>query len=123
MAKDGNKKPKRKTVFAVIAGMLIVTVFFGCGANRVIEDPALTGTWLYGEKAEYSFQSNGKGNIKLEHDSYTFTYEVNDGILMIDYTDEALSDARYQYSVESGTLTLIGLEGTSGGTYTLNKIQ
>lgn len=53
--------------------------------------------------------------------SYDFTYMINGDRLVIDFANEILQDSTYTFLVEDGTLTMIGGEGTIGGTYELNK--
>lgn len=39
----------------------------------------------------------------------------------IDFSDEAVHDGTYTFSVDGDTLTLIGGEGTIGGSYELHR--
>ena len=41
----------------------------------------------------------------------------------MDYENESVRDGTYSFSVENNTLTLIGGEGTVGGTYTLTRVE
>jgi len=60
-------------------------------------------------------------NITLA--DYDFTYEIKDNQLYIDFVNESAHDATYEFSVKGDTLTLIGGEGTIGGTYELTKVH
>ena len=40
---------------------------------------------------------------------------------MIDYANESVWDSEYEFTVDGNTLTLIGGEGTVGGTYELKR--
>ena len=41
----------------------------------------------------------------------------------MDYENESVRDGTYTFTVEDNTLTLIGGEGTVGGTYTLARVK
>lgn len=53
--------------------------------------------------------------------SYDFTYTIDGNKLMIDYANESVRDSEYEFTVDENTLTLIGGEGTVGGTYELKR--
>ena len=59
--------------------------------------------------------------MRLEDMHYEYTYEINKDALSIDFDDEAVHDCVYKFTVESDTLTIVGGEGTTGGTYILSK--
>ncbi|MEQ2829994.1 DUF5640 domain-containing protein [[Ruminococcus] lactaris] len=40
---------------------------------------------------------------------------------MIDYANESVRDSEYEFTVDGNTLTLVGDEGTVGGTYELKR--
>ena len=41
----------------------------------------------------------------------------------MDYENDSVRDGTYTFNVEDNTLTLIGGEGTVGGTYTLTRVE
>ena len=53
--------------------------------------------------------------------SYDFTYTIDGNKLMIDYANESVRDSEYEFTVDGNPLTLIGDEGTVGGTYELKR--
>ena len=53
--------------------------------------------------------------------SYDFTYTIDGNKLIIDYLNESVHDSTYEFTVDGDTLTLVGGEGTIGGTYELTK--
>ena len=81
----------------------------------------IAGTWNLDGTTTYEFDGNGTGAMVLPSISYDFTYMINGDRLVIDFANEILQDSTYTFLVEDGTLTMIGGEGTIGGTYELNK--
>lgn len=53
----------------------------------------------------------------------TKRYEIKKDQISIDYENESVRDGTYTFTVEDNTLTLIGGEGTVGGTYTLTRVE
>ena len=77
-------------------------------------------------QTEYKRQaqsSKGSGAMLLTLADYDFTYEIRDNQLYIDFVNDSAHDATYEFSVKGDTLTLIGGEGTIGGTYELTKVH
>ena len=52
--------------------------------------------------------------------SYDFTYTIDGNKLMIDYANKSVRYSEYEFTVDGNTLTLIGGEGTVGGTYAVS---
>ena len=46
---------------------------------------------------------------------------MQDILFMIDYANESVRDSEYEFTVDGNPLTLIGDEGTVGGTYELKR--
>ena len=59
--------------------------------------------------------------LELPSISYDFTYTIDGNKLMIDYANESVRDSEYEFTVDGNTLTLVGDEGTVGGTYELKR--
>ena len=55
--------------------------------------------------------------MELPSISYDFTYTIDGNKLMIDNANESVRDSEYEFTVDGNTLTLIGGEGTVGGTF------
>ncbi len=79
------------------------------------------GVYKYNEDVSYQFKGNGKGILFDKQDKYKFKYDLNDTELFIKFEDETIEDSTYEYTLENDTLTIIGKEGTVGGTYILKK--
>ena len=79
------------------------------------------GAWAYGEAATIQFSGRDSGMITLFDTEYPFTYTVEKNALHLHFDNAYISDASYTFTVEDGTLTLSGGEGTTGGTYALTK--
>ena len=59
----------------------------------------------------------------LPNATYEFSYDIKKDQISIDYENESVRDGTYTFTVEDNTLTLIGGEGTVGGTYTLTRVE
>ena len=94
-----------------------VLVAKGCSGGT----DALAGTWEFDGTTTYSFDGSGSGTMELPSISYDFTYTIDGNKLMIDYANESVRDSEYEFTVDGNTLTLIGDEGTVGGTYELKR--
>lgn len=116
-------KSKLKPAGKWIIGLCIALLLSCCCyfLFRFKGDPSLTGSWRYGEKTVYTFNSNGTGEMKLQYDAYPFRYQLKEDEILIDYEDKTISDAVYKYQITENTLVLNGGEGTSGGVYELKK--
>ncbi len=79
------------------------------------------GTWSVDDEAGMRFEEGGAGALVLPKTSYAFTYTVEDDQLILDFESSKVVDCRYTASVAGDVLTLIGGEGTVGGTYELAK--
>ena len=55
--------------------------------------------------------------------AYEFTYKIKKDQISINYENESVLDGTYTFSVDKDKLTLIGGEGTVGGTYTLTRVE
>ena len=121
--KKKKKQKQRRMLFGGAAAALIVIVVLivlivkGCSGRTDV----LAGTWDFDGTTTYSFDGEGSGAMVLPSISYDFTYMINGDRLVIDFANEILQDSTYTFLVEDGTLTMIGGEGTIGGTYELNK--
>lgn len=107
---------------AVVVILFIVGVFIfikSISGNSVPKE--LVGTWSMNQATEYIFEKNGTGTLHSGTSSYQFTFTVKDDVLSMDYDTDALKDCSYTFTVQEKTLTLVGGEGTIGGTYTLTK--
>ena len=124
---QGNKRKKKKqkqrrmlfggaAAALIVIVVLIVLIVKGCSGRTDV----LAGTWDFDGTTTYSFDGEGSGAMVLPSISYDFTYMINGDRLVIDFANEILQDSTYTFLVEDGTLTMIGGEGTIGGTYELN---
>ena len=125
---QGNKRKKKKqkqrrmlfggaAAALIVIVVLIVLIVKGCSGRTDV----LAGTWDFDGTTTYSFDGEGSGAMVLPSISYDFTYMINGDRPVIDFANEILQDSTYTFLVEDGTLTMIGGEGTIGGTYELNK--
>lgn len=81
----------------------------------------VVGTWYADEETGMRYDNDGTGALLLPKTSYAFTYVVEGDQLILDFESEKVIDCRYTASVSGSILTLVGGEGTVGGTYELTK--
>lgn len=108
-------------MIAIIAFVSIILFKQDNTNNAPATSDALSGAWVYDQYTKYEFDGYGKGCMCLENTHYEYSYKINGNTLSMDFENEAVHDCFYTFNVESNTLTIIGGEGTSGGTYTLIK--
>ena len=105
-------------IILVVVLMIVILVIF-----RIDKNPnRLIGTWVYDNHTKYVFENDGRGKLVTDDIIYEYTYKHNGEKLIIDFTEDIVRDCDYTFSIDgSATLTLIGGDGTDGGTYILNK--
>ena len=99
--------------------LIIVLIAKGCSGGSDV----LKGKWDLDGTTAYEFSGEGNGALLLPNVTYDFTYTIKDDQISIDYENESVRDGTYTFSVEEDKLTLIGGEGTVGGTYTLTRVD
>lgn len=99
--------------------LIIVLICKGCSGGSDV----LAGKWDVDGTTSYEFDGDGKGALILPSTTYEFSYKINEDQLHIDYKDESVHDGSYTFTVDGDKLTLVGGEGTIGGTYELTKIN
>lgn len=124
MAQRNKKKQKqRRMLFGGAAAVLIVIVVVivlivkGCSGRTDV----LAGTWDFDGTTTYSFDGEGSGAMVFPSISYDFTYTIDGNKLVIDYINESVHDSPYEFAVDGDILTMVGGEGTVGGTYKLTR--
>ena len=121
--KKKKKQKQRRMLFVGAAAVLIVIVVVivlivkGCSGRTDV----LAGTWDFDGTTTYSFDGEGSGAMVLHSISYDFTYTIDGNKLVIDYINESVHDSPYEFAVDGDILTMVGGEGTVGGTYKLTR--
>lgn len=119
--KQKKRRQKRKFILTVVIVILLVTLlgllFSSIKSNLAV----IKGTWIYDSYTSYEFDGEGNGCMCLEEIRYNYTYKIKGDILSIDFKDDSLRDCSYTFQIDGSKLTLVGGEGTVGGTYDLNK--
>ena len=116
---------QRRILFTSILILVITLIIILC---FVIFKPKtnknfgeLNGVWKYDEYTQYEFNKNGEGCMCLDEVRYKYTYSISGDKLTLDFADDAVHDCTYSYAVNENKLTLVGEDGTVGGTYKLIK--
>ena len=99
--------------------LIIVLIVKGCSGGTDV----LKGKWDLDGTTAYEFSGDGNGALLLPNVTYEFTYKIKKDQVSIDYENESVRDGAYTFSVDKDKLTLIGGEGTVGGTYTLTRVE
>ena len=81
----------------------IVLIVRGCSGGGT--DP-LCGKWDLDGTTVYVFDGKGSGALELPQSRYEFRYEIKDGTVSIDFTDDKVRDISYEFTVGSDELTL-----------------
>lgn len=118
------KKRRQKRIICLIILGFIILVAVLMGIMSIISRldlNAVEGTWIYDAYTSYEFDGKGNGCMHLEELSYEYTYTVKDNELTINFKDDSVRDCTYVFSIKDDTLTIVGGEGTVGGTYELQK--
>lgn len=99
--------------------LAIVLICKGCSGRTDV----LAGKWDVDGTTFYEFDGDGKGVLILPNATYEFAYKIKTDQIHMDYKNESVRDGSYTFAVDGDKLTLIGGEGTIGGTYELTKIN
>lgn len=122
--KQKKRRQKRIIFFIILTLIILVAALIGIiDINSKSDLNAFEGTWIYDAYTSYEFDGKGNGCMRLEELSYEYTYTVQDDELKINFKDNSVRDCTYTFSIKDDTLTIIGGEGTVGGTYELHKVQ
>lgn len=100
--------------------LLFTISLCACGGET---DKGIVGTWKYNEHIEYEFTDDGKGCLCQDDAHYHYTYKTDGDQLSMDFEANIVKDCVYTYTIVDNQLTLIGGEGTDGGTYKLNRVK
>ena len=110
---------RQGAVGIAILAVLILLIVKGCSGGTDV----LKGKWDLDGTTAYEFSGDGNGALLLPNVTYEFSYDIKKDQISIDYENESVRDGTYTFTVEDNTLTLIGGEGTVGGTYTLTRVE
>ncbi len=113
------RRIRRLIIITVITAILLlglITFLLFRSQNGVMK-----GTWVYDQYTKYEFDGKENGCMCLEELHYEFTYSVKGDTLKMDFEDPSVHDCEYTFTIDSDRLTLVGGEGTNGGTYQLTK--
>ncbi|MDD4496423.1 MAG: DUF5640 domain-containing protein [Eubacteriales bacterium] len=82
----------------------------------------LNGTFVYDKYTEYELDGKGAGCMCLGEQHYAFVYTALGDQLKLDFENAAVHDCNYSFSLNGDSLTIVGGEGTTGGTFVSRKI-
>ncbi len=124
-AKNWQHDKTRKLNIPLMIGIVIAAVaFIAVGVIFLVKgikpSDSLKGTWSYDDVTTYTFNGEGHGSLVLPLNTYDYTYKAENGVLLLDFTDDAVEDKEYSYQLSEGVLTLTGSDGME---YRFVKIQ
>lgn len=105
---------------ATIAAILFSAILSACEPVHGSAD-VMEGIWVYDKYTQYEFDGKRNGCMYLEELHYDYSYKLKGNQLSMDFADEAVHDCSYEFNIQDDVLTLIGGEGTVGGTYKLYR--
>lgn len=109
-----------KRITAIALCLIFILSLCACSAKI---DDKLVGTWKYDEHIQYEFSAEGEGCICQDDSHFVYTYKANGKKLQLFFESNALVNSVYTYTIVENELTIVGGEGTDGGTYKLTKIS
>ena len=116
MRNAGKKTALIITMTVIIAAVIIlIGMQFGKKPNKLV------GTWIYDEHTQYVFEKDSTGKLLADDVTYTYVYSIKGEKLTIDFTKDIIRDCDYTFSVNNAVLTLVGGDGTDGGSYKLKR--
>lgn len=121
LSRERQQRQKRRKRVLLAAALSILILLIVLLAQSCSGGDGLQGTWDYDGNTVYQFDGKGRGALRLPLTSYDFSYEIRGDQLHIDFSDEAVHDGSYAFTVNGDTLTLIGGEDTIGGSYELHR--
>lgn len=113
------RRKRRLLLLTFVLIVAVITVIVITLANK--PDTKIIGVWQYDAYTKYEFHEDGSGCLCADDVHYEYTYKLSGDKVHIDFEEDVVRDCDYTYSVEENTLTLIGGDGTDGGTYKLKK--
>ena len=125
-----HKNKKRKTfkvralvTLGIIALIICIAliIYFVTYSREVKYETVLQGAFYYTDDVKYEFDGKGNGALTDGSDNYEYKYDIDGDQIIMDFKSEAIQDSTYTFNLENDILTLVGGEGTTGGTYTLKK--
>lgn len=119
--KQGRKRRWKIVISILVATVLAVSLLIVIFVKINPDLDLIQGSWTYDQYTQYEFDGKGKGYMQLETERYDYTYRIAETKLYIDFTNEAVRDCTYEFSIQGDVLTMTGEEGTTRGQYTLTK--
>lgn len=120
---DQKKERKYGYLIAILAIFLIcisiIVIFFT--KDKSDTNDILFGNWNLDDVTEYYFDGKGNGSLNLPGKAYSFTYEIKDDELSIDFENENARDITYKFVINENKLTIISDENNETIKYLLTK--
>lgn len=120
---DQKNERKYGYLIAVLAILLIcisiIVIAFTKDKGNI--NDILYGNWNLDDVTEYYFDGQGNGSLNLPDKAYSFTYEIKDDELSIDFENENARDITYKFVINGNDLTIISDENNETIKYLLTK--
>lgn len=111
------RKRRRRVAIVVLTCLLVFIIGMIAWISisfRHSDKDVLAGTWSPDLVTFYSFDGQGFGSMQTSLSDYAFSYELKEQAVVIDFTDDKVSDAAYSYTIseDGNSLILIAYDGT-----------
>ncbi len=113
---------RRRRIITVSAAIILALLIFlivilvkSCGSDNSAVNPykQIQGEWAVDSVTKYLFNSDGNGALILPNDTYDFTYEIDNGVITIDFTSDLVIDSSYSYTIENNKLTITDVNNSN----------
>ncbi len=113
---------RRRRIVVITAAIILALLIFlvvilvkSCGSDSSATNPykKIQGEWAVDNITKYAFNSDGKGALILPSDTYDFTYEINNGVITIDFKSDRVIDSSYSYTIENNELCITDVNNSN----------
>lgn len=109
------KRKIKKQSILIICGIVVLLIILFCiitfNRNNKIQSNNIIGSWTIDNVTIYEFYKDDKGKLKVSLNDYSFTFQINNDVINIDFDDDSLLDSEYTFVIENDKLKLSGING------------
>jgi hypothetical protein len=123
------RRRKQKSVHKIVIVAVLVIAIVAAIATGIalcvkhLAPSKILGRWDLDGTTMYEFDKDGKGALVLSYKEYEFQYEIEDGVLHIDFPEGVGIDAQYTFEVKDDLLFMTGGTGDAKKDYVLRKVE
>ncbi len=98
--KKRQQRTKLVAAIVILSAILIALLLLAW----IVTPPKICGLWSVDGVTKYRFFDDTRGAMILPHGEFAFTYTIHGDRISIDFADEHLIDAEYEFTLERNTL-------------------